>query len=65
MLLDNFIDGKPVVVYDIREARSFVVRYLKGFEDVTIVKRPLEIADYLVQTSGKTIAVERKRASDF
>lgn len=65
MLLDNFIDGKPVVVYDIREARSFVIRYLKGFKDITLIKRPLEIADYLVQTSGKTIAVERKRASDF
>ncbi|MDP6459652.1 MAG: ERCC4 domain-containing protein, partial [Candidatus Hydrothermarchaeota archaeon] len=65
MLLDNFIDEKPVVVYDTREAKSFVVRYLKKFEDVTIVKRPLEIADYLVQTSGKTIAAERKRASDF
>lgn len=65
MLLDNFIDGKPVVVYDTREAKSFVVRYLKGFEDITIIKRPLEIADYLVQTSGQTMAVERKRASDF
>jgi ERCC4-type nuclease len=65
MLLDNFIDGKPVVVYDAREAKSYVVRYLKGFDNVTVVKRSLEIADYLVQNSGKTIAVERKRASDF
>lgn len=65
MLLDNFIEGKPVVVYDTREAKSFVVRYLKSFEEITLIKQPLEIADYLVQTSGKTIAVERKRASDF
>lgn len=65
MLLDNFIDGKPVVVYDAREAKSFVVRYLKGFEDITTVKRSLEIADYLVQGRSTTIAVERKRASDF
>jgi ERCC4-type nuclease len=65
MLLDNYIDGKPVVVYDAREAKSHVVRYLKGFDDITLVKRPLDIADYLVQSSGKTIAVERKRASDF
>lgn len=65
MLLDNFIDGKPVVVYDSRESKTHVVRYLKGFDDITTVKRPLEIADYLVQSSGKTIAVERKRSSDF
>ena len=65
MLLDNFIDGKPVVVYDSREAKSYVVRYLKKFDDITTVKRPLEIADYLVQSAGRTIAVERKRASDF
>jgi ERCC4-type nuclease len=65
MLLDNFIDGKPVVVYDTREAKSFVVRYLKGFKDITTVRRSLEIADYLVRGRSKTIAVERKRASDF
>ncbi len=65
MLLDNFIDGKPVIVYDSRESRTFVVRYINKFKDVIGVKRPLEIADYLIQTEGKTIAVERKRASDF
>lgn len=54
-----------MVVYDAREAKSHVVRYLKSFEDITTIKRPLEIADYLVQSAGKTIAVERKRASDF
>lgn len=65
MLLDNFIGDKPVVVYDTHEAKTFVVRYLKKFEDIVVVKRPLEIADYLVQTDKGTIAVERKRASDF
>lgn len=65
MLLDDFIGGKPVIVYDTHEARTFVVRYLKEFKDVTVIERPLEIADYLVQTSEGTIAIERKRASDF
>ncbi len=65
MLLDDFMSNKPVIVYDTHEARTFVVRYLKEFKDVTVIERPLDIADYLVQTSGGTIAVERKRASDF
>jgi ERCC4-type nuclease len=65
MLLDNFTGDKPAVVYDTHEARTFVVRYLKKFEDITVVSRPLEIADYLVQGNEGTIAVERKRASDF
>ena len=65
MLLDDFIGDKPVVIYDTREAKTFVVRYLKKFEDVVAVERPLEIADYLVQTEKGTIAVERKRASDL
>ncbi len=65
MLMDDFLGSKPVIVYDSRESRTFVVRYLKQFEDVTAVERSLEIADYLVQTSEGTIAVERKRASDF
>ncbi|MDI6655800.1 MAG: ERCC4 domain-containing protein, partial [Candidatus Hydrothermarchaeota archaeon] len=65
MLLDNFMGNKPIVVYDTHEARTFVVRYLKEFKDITVIEKPLEIADYLVQTSEGTIAVERKRASDF
>ncbi len=65
MLMDDFVGGKPVIVYDAREVRTFVVRYLKQFEDITAVERSLEIADYLVQSSRGTIAVERKRASDF
>lgn len=65
MLLDSYISDKPIVVYDTREARTFVVRYLKEFEEITAIQKPLEIADYLVQTDKYTIAVERKRASDF
>lgn len=65
MLIDDFIGNKPVIICDTREGRSYVLRHLKKFEDVTIVKRQLEIADYLVQSSEGTIAVERKRASDF
>ncbi len=65
MLLDEFMGDKPVIVYDTHEARTFVVRYLKKFEKIVAVERPLEIADYLVQSSEGTIAVERKRASDF
>ncbi len=65
MLLDEFISDKPVVVYDANESRTHVVRGLKKFADITPVKRSLEIADYLVQTEDKWIAVERKRASDF
>jgi ERCC4-type nuclease len=65
MLLDEFIEGKPVIVYDIREAKSFVVRALKKFEDITLIRRQLEIADYLVQTEKGTMAVERKRAGDL
>lgn len=65
MLLDNYMDGKPVIVYDAHEAKTFVVRYLKEFPEVTPVRRALEIADYLVQTAEGTIAVERKRATDF
>jgi len=65
MLLDEFISDKPVIVYDANESRTHVVRGLKKFTDITPVKRPLEIADYLVQTEDKWIAVERKRASDF
>lgn len=65
MLLDDFMSDKLVIVYDTHEARTFVVRYLKEFKDITVIERPLEIADYLVQTSEGTIAVERKRASDF
>lgn len=65
MLLDDFISDKPVIVFDTREGRTHVIRHLKKFDDVTIVRRPLEIGDYLVQSSEGTIAVERKRASDF
>jgi len=65
MLLDDFIGDKPVIIYDTREGRSYVIRHLKKFDDITIVQRPLEIADYLVQSSEGTIAIERKRASDF
>jgi len=65
MLLDDFTGDKAAVVYDSRESRTFVVRYLKKFEDIVVVARPLEIADYLVQSQDGTIAVERKRASDF
>ncbi len=65
MLLDPYVSDKPVIVYDTNEARTHVIRYLKKYEDITVVKRPLEIADYLVQTAEGTIAVERKRASDF
>lgn len=65
MLIDDFVSDKPVIVYDTREARTYVLRHLKKFDDITIVQRPLEIADYLVQSSEGTIAVERKRASDF
>jgi ERCC4-type nuclease len=65
MLLDDYIHDKPVVVYDPNEKRAHVIRYLRKFEDVVIVERPLEIADYLVQSSEGTIAIERKKASDF
>ncbi|MFQ6105668.1 MAG: ERCC4 domain-containing protein [Candidatus Hydrothermarchaeaceae archaeon] len=54
-----------MIVYDTHESRTFVVRYLKKFEEIRVVSRALEIADYLVQTEGGTIAIERKRASDF
>lgn len=64
-LLDSYIGSKPIIVYDTHEARTFVVRYLKGFEEITAIQKPLEIADYLVQSDKDTIAVERKRASDF
>ncbi|MFQ5975376.1 MAG: ERCC4 domain-containing protein [Candidatus Hydrothermarchaeales archaeon] len=65
MLLDEFMSDKPVVVYDANESRTHVVRALKKFGDITVVKRNLEIADYLVQAEDGTIAVERKRATDF
>jgi ERCC4-type nuclease len=65
MLIDDFVSDKPVIIYDTREARTHVLRHLKKFDDITIVQRPLEIADYLVQSSEGTIAIERKRASDF
>jgi ERCC4-type nuclease len=65
MLLDEFIHDKPVIVYDPNEKRAHVIRYLKTYEDIVVVKRPLEIADYLVQSKDGTIAVERKKASDF
>jgi ERCC4-type nuclease len=65
VLLDEYLGEKPLIVYDVHEARSYVVRHLKTFPEITVVKRPLEIADYLVQTPRGTVAVERKRASDF
>jgi ERCC4-type nuclease len=65
MLIDDFVSDKPVIIYDTREARTHVLRHLKKFDDITIVQRPLEIADYLVQSNEGTIAIERKRASDF
>ena len=65
MLIDDFVSDKPVIIYDTREARTHVLRHLKKFDDVTIVQKHLEIADYLVQSSEGTIAIERKRASDF
>lgn len=65
MLLDDFISNKPIVIYDSREKKSLVIQHLKKFEDITVIERPLEIADYLVQSNRGTIAVERKRASDF
>ena len=65
MLIDDFVSDKPVIIYDTREARTHVLRHLKKFTDITIVQKHLEIADYLVQSSEGTIAIERKRASDF
>ncbi len=65
MLLDTYMDDKPVVIYDPNEKRAHVIRYLKEYKDISVVERPLEIADYLVQSSKGTIAVERKKASDF
>jgi ERCC4-type nuclease len=65
MLIDDFTSDKPVIIYDTREARTHVLRHLKKYDDVTIVQKHLEIADYLVQSSEGTIAIERKRASDF
>jgi ERCC4-type nuclease len=65
MLIDDFIGDKPVIVYDVHEANTFVVRYLKKFDDISLVKRHLEIADYLIETEKGTMAVERKRAGDF
>ncbi len=65
MLIDDFISDKPVIIYDLHEAKTFVVRYLKEFDDIVLVKRQLEIADYLVETEKGTMAVERKRAGDF
>jgi ERCC4-type nuclease len=65
MILDDYIHDKPVVVYDPNEKRAHVIRYLREFDDIVVVERPLEIADYLVQSSMGTIAVERKKASDF
>ncbi len=65
MILDEYLGEKPIIIYDTREKKSFVVRHLKNFEEIVPVERTLEIADYLVQTEKGTIAVERKRASDF
>ncbi|MBU2560313.1 hypothetical protein KKA03_05410 [archaeon] len=65
MLIDDFTSDKPVIIYDTREARTHVLRHLKEYDDITIVQKHLEIADYLVQSSDGTIAIERKRASDF
>lgn len=65
MLIDDFVSDKPVIIYDTREARTHVLRHLKKYDDITLVQRHLEIADYLVQGSEGTIAIERKRASDF
>jgi len=65
MLIDDFVSDKPVIIYDTREARTHVLRHLKKYDDVTIVQKHLEIADYLVQSSEGTVAIERKRASDF
>jgi len=64
-LLDAYIEGKPVVIYDTREKRTFVIRYLKEFKDIALVEKQLEIADYLVQSNKGTIAIERKTATDF
>ena len=65
MLLDDFIHDKPVVVYDPNEKRAHVIRYLREYPDIVLVEKPLEIGDYLVQSGEGTIAVERKKASDF
>ena len=65
MILDEFMHDKPVVVYDPNEKRAHVIRYLRAYDDIVVVERPLEIADYLVQTAEGTITVERKKASDF
>ena len=65
MILDEFMDDKPVVIYDPNEKRAHVIRYLRAYDDIVVVERPLEIADYLVQSPEGTIAVERKKASDF
>ncbi|RMF88799.1 MAG: hypothetical protein D6733_07795 [Methanobacteriota archaeon] len=65
MLLDDYIHDRPVVVYTPNEKRAHVIRYLREYGDISVVERQLEIADYLVQSSEGTIAVERKKASDF
>ena len=65
MLLDDFVEKGPIVIYDAHESRTRVVTHLKSFPEIEVLKRPLEIADYLVPTEKGTIAVERKRASDF
>lgn len=64
-MLSAFTEKKPIIVYDTREARSFVLRHLKTFKDIVLVEKQLEIADYLVEGEKATIAVERKTASDF
>jgi len=64
-MLDAYTSEKPVVVYDTREGRTFVVRYLKEFKDISLVVKMLDIGDYLVQSEKGTIAIERKTATDF
>jgi len=65
MLLDDFVEKGPIVIYDAHESRTRVITHLKSFPEIDVLKRPLEIADYLVPSEKGTIAVERKRASDF
>jgi len=38
MILDEYLGEKPIIIYDTREKKSFVVRHLKNFEEIVAVE---------------------------
>ena len=54
-----------MIYVDSNEPKNVEFYFTSQFKDVELVRKPLEVGDYLVSVNGYEIAVERKDASDY